>query len=68
MSGDGARGKDWLRARGHHLRRVRSSGLAYLSVETFSPTSDSNRAAVGGWQKDEHLVLVNGLEAYPGAV
>ena len=31
--------------------RARSSGLEYLSVETFSPTSDSGRAAVGGWQK-----------------
>ena len=30
---------------------VRSSGPAYLSVETFPPTSDSGRAAVGGWQK-----------------
>ena len=47
---------------------VRSSGVAYLSVETFHPTSDSSRAAVGGWQKDGHLVLVNGLEAYPGTV
>ena len=36
-------------------------------METFSPTSDSRRAAVGGSQKDGHLVLVNGLEAYkPG--
>ena len=48
--------------------RIRSSGPAYLSVETFPPTSDSSRAAVGGWQKDGHLVLVNGLEAYPGTV
>ena len=30
--------------------------------------SDSSRAAVGGWQKDGHLLLVNGLEAYPGTV
>ena len=37
-------------------------------METFHPTSDSSRAAVGGWQKDGHLVLVNGLEAYPGTV
>ena len=44
--------------------RVRSSGPAYLPVETFPPTSDSSRAAVGGRQKDGHLVLVNGLEAY----
>ena len=35
-------------------------------METVPPTSDSSRAAVGGWQKDRHLVLVNGLEAYPG--
>ena len=41
-----------------------SSGPAYLPVETFPPTSDSSRAAVGGRQKDGHLVLVNGLEAY----
>ena len=33
-------------------------------METFPPTSDSSRAAVGGRQKDGHLVLVNGLEAY----
>ena len=46
--------------------RVRSSGPA--GPETFPPTSDSSRAAVGGWQKDRHLVLVNGLEAYPGTV
>ena len=44
--------------------RVRSSGPAYLPVETFPPTSDSSRAADGGRQKDGHLVLVNGLEAY----
>ena len=34
-----------------------------LFWETFPPTSDSSRAAVGGRQKDGHL-LVNGLEAY----
>ena len=33
-------------------------------METFPPTSDSSRAAVGGRQKEGHLVLVNGLEAY----
>ena len=33
-------------------------------METFPPTSDSRRAAVCGRQKDGHLVLVNGLEAY----
>ena len=50
------------------MQEVRSSGPAYLSVETFPPTSDSSRAAVDDWQKDGHLVLVNGLEAYPGTV
>ena len=33
-------------------------------METFPPTSDLSRAAVGGRQKDGHLVLVNDLEAY----
>ena len=54
MGGDGERGKAWLRARGHHL----------CLTDTIPPTSDSSRAAVGGRQKDGHLVLVNGLEAY----
>ena len=47
---------------------VRSSSPAYLSVELFPPTSHSSRAAIGGWQKDGHLVLVHGLRAYPGKV
>ena len=45
----------------------RSSKNHFLK-KTFPPTSDSSTAAVGGWQKDGHLVLVNGLEAYPGTV
>ena len=39
-----------------------------LSCGNITPTSDSSRAAVGGWQKDGHLVLVNSLEACPGTV
>ena len=40
------------------------SGISFCG--NISSYSDSNRAAVGGWQKDGHLVLVDGLEAYPG--
>ena len=42
------------------------SGITFCG--NIPPTSDLDRAAVGGWQKDGHLVLVNRLDAYPGTV
>ena len=39
-------------------------GIICVLQTQFPPTSDSSRGAVGGRQKDGHLVLVSGLEAY----
>ena len=69
MGEDGARGKDWLRARGHHLFHTDTLFWFHLHLKDLNKCKEiclqtANIVAITGFQKhDASFLVINTLES-----